>query len=193
MLFHLFSFRTKQKLRKRSNLRNKQIPIENQQYDNPAESNFWSRERTPSPEDDSVGDPDLNSDEEPTKPSCISKFSAGIEKNIVISHKTDSGDILLSPEYFEYESTDLNSLNIENIRSMLILQPRDMNLNETVILENAPSQESVENSGSSTSEATPRIDKPKKNEKLSAPRARISFLRVLKNVEEIAWKTSHKG
>ncbi|KAL3270205.1 hypothetical protein HHI36_009261 [Cryptolaemus montrouzieri] len=73
---------------------------------------------------------------------------------------TDSGDILPSTEYFEYESTDLSSLNIEYIRSMLILQPRDVNLNETVTLENAPSKESVENLGASTPEATSRIDKP---------------------------------
>ncbi|KAL3278083.1 hypothetical protein HHI36_013427 [Cryptolaemus montrouzieri] len=62
---------------------------------------------------------------------------------------------------------------------------RDVNLNETVTLKNAP--------GSSTPEATTRIGKPESTEESSAPRARISFLRVLKNIEEIARKTSHKG
>ncbi|KAL3276940.1 hypothetical protein HHI36_012306 [Cryptolaemus montrouzieri] len=55
-----------------------------------------SRERTPSLEDDSEKDPDWNPDEKPSKSSFNSKFSAGIEINKLISHKTDSGDILRS-------------------------------------------------------------------------------------------------
>ncbi|KAL3270172.1 hypothetical protein HHI36_009229 [Cryptolaemus montrouzieri] len=152
-----------------------------------------SRERTSSPEDDSEKKPGWNPNEEPFKTSFISKFSAGIKKNELVSHKRDSGDILPSLEYFEYESTGLNSLDTENIRSMLILQPRDMNFNETVTLENATSEGSVENPGSSTSEATARIDKPENNRKIQGTK-RMDLLRPCsQNKEEIARKASHKG